>query len=468
MRSVLILIMIALIAAASPAAGELGYSIGLSGGLSTIDGDSTSYNAQANYGGNFTYNFASRYSLRFGISRHQIKGDSANFGPDWQALKIAAGFQRALFDRSSRLNLDLKLGGGLLSWKVKDASADTVINVRGPHTEPVEFKANEVFVSGGAGLSISLSSRLALELAFEADYLTGTGTEFASSIKDERGRWLYNGIIGLNFSFGFGRPTLLPSDTKTSQLVPVHTLGSGRLSDGDGDGVLNVRDKCPNTPIGSIVDENGCAIDSDGDGVSDGLDHCPRTSYRARGLVDIYGCPIDSDFDGVVDYLDKCPHGAVGAVVDSSGCPVDSDVDGVPDGLDDCPNTLYGVEVDRNGCIDLAMLAEPMVLNIDYTPGSFEVDPANLERLRRLARLLNFVPHIKLEINGYTDNIGTTRANRVLSKKRADRVRLYLSTMGVDEERIRTFGKGEVDFVASNQTAEGRGRNRRISIIFYQ
>jgi outer membrane protein OmpA-like peptidoglycan-associated protein len=366
------------------------------------------------------------------------------------------------------LNLDLRLGGGLLSWKVKDASADAVIKVPGPHTEPVEFKANEVFVSGGAGMSITLSSRLALELAFQADYLSGAGAEFASQINDERGRWLYNGIIGLNFSFGFGRPTLLPSDTKTSQLVPVRTLGSGRLSDGDGDGVVNARDKCPNTPIGSIVDENGCAIDSDGDGVSDGLDHCPRTNYRARGLVDIYGCPIDSDFDGVVDYLDNCPHGAVGAVVDSSGCPVDSDADGVPDGLDDCPNTLYGVDVDRNGCIDLAMLAEPMVLNIDYTPGSFEVDPANLERLRRLARLLNFVPNIKLEITGYTDNIGTTRANRRLSMKRANRVRLYLSTMGVDEERIKTFGRGEVDFVASNQTAEGRARNRRISIVFHQ
>ncbi len=114
------------------------------------------------------------------------------------------------------------------------------------------------------------------------------------------------------------------------------------------------------------------------------------------------------------------------------------------------------------------MLAEPMVLNIDYTPGSFEVDPANLERLRRLARLLNFVPHIKLEITGYTDNIGTSIANRELSKKRANRVRLYLSTMGIDEDRVRTVGKGEVDFVASNQTAAGRSKNRRISITFHQ
>ncbi len=109
-----------------------------------------------------------------------------------------------------------------------------------------------------------------------------------------------------------------------------------------------------------------------------------------------------------------------------------------------------------------------MVLNIDYPSGSFEIDPNSRERLKQLARILNFVPEIRLEVNGYTDNIGTEVANRRLSEKRANRVRDYLVTQGVDTERIKVFGKGETNFVASNQTAAGRAKNRRIEIIFFK
>ncbi|MBD3403654.1 OmpA family protein, partial [candidate division GN15 bacterium] len=219
---------------------------------------------------------------------------------------------------------------------------------------------------------------------------------------------------------------------------------------------------------GVEVDRFGCGIDSDFDGVYDGLDDCPATPPEARGLVDIYGCPVDTDFDGLADYVDACPTNPIGAQVDRDGCPIDGDGDGVPNGLDDCPFTLVGVEVDRYGCIDMSMFAEPMVLNIDYPPGSFEIDPNNKKRVEKLANLLNFVTDIRLEINGYTDNIGTARANEALSEKRARRVKEFLVTQGVDAERIQAFGRGETNFVASNQTAEGRARNRRIEIVFYR
>ena len=75
---------------------------------------------------------------------------------------------------------------------------------------------------------------------------------------------------------------------------------------------------------------------------------------------------------------------------------------------------------------------------------------------------------VKLEVNGYTDNIGTTVANKALSEKRANRVKGILESRGVASDRIKVFGRGEVKFVASNQTAEGRGRNRRIEITFYK
>jgi outer membrane protein OmpA-like peptidoglycan-associated protein len=184
------------------------------------------------------------------------------------------------------------------------------------------------------------------------------------------------------------------------------------------------------------------------------MHNAATTPFAARQRVDIHGCPVDSDFDNVDDFADSCPHSPVGAQVDQQGCPIDTDKDGVPEGLDDCPHTLPGVAVDQHGCIDLSMLSKPMVLNIDYEPGSFEVDPHSRARIERLAGLLNFVPDIRLDINGYTDDIGAEVANRTLSEKRANRVKGILTSLGVDPERIKAYGKGESDFVASNQTAE--------------
>lgn len=59
--------------------------------------------------------------------------------------------------------------------------------------------------------------------------------------------------------------------------------------DSDGDGVVDSKDKCPNTPLGIKVDASGCELDSDGDGVVDSKDKCPNTSKMFK--VDGYGCP---------------------------------------------------------------------------------------------------------------------------------------------------------------------------------
>ncbi len=125
-------------------------------------------------------------------------------------------------------------------------------------------------------------------------------------------------------------------------------IGSQRLVDSDGDGVYDRSDRCPDTPIGALVDSRGCSTDSDGDGVYDGVDRCPQSPPGAT--VDQVGCPRDSDRDGVLDGVDRCEDTPVGAAVDEHGCPVDSDSDGVFDGLDRCPDTPAGAKVDGLGC----------------------------------------------------------------------------------------------------------------------
>jgi outer membrane protein OmpA-like peptidoglycan-associated protein len=109
-----------------------------------------------------------------------------------------------------------------------------------------------------------------------------------------------------------------------------------------------------------------------------------------------------------------------------------------------------------------------MVLDVSYSPGAFDIDPNTKRRLESLVRILLLAPDIKLEVNGYTDDIGTATANQALSEKRARRVMEFLVLKGVSQSRVKAFGRGEANFVAPNTTAEGRAKNRRIEIVFYK
>jgi outer membrane protein OmpA-like peptidoglycan-associated protein len=125
-------------------------------------------------------------------------------------------------------------------------------------------------------------------------------------------------------------------------------LGSQRLADTDEDLVFDRYDRCAETPLGAIVNRNGCPSDTDGDTVLDGLDRCPNSPQGSR--VDTAGCPRDGDRDGVIDGLDRCEETPSGALVDATGCPSDNDGDRILEGLDRCPNTPTGATVDRLGC----------------------------------------------------------------------------------------------------------------------
>lgn len=474
-------IILALLTSTVSYAYDYQYYLGLKGGLTTLTGgDSARFTLQDSYGASFGYRFKDRWLIDFDLSYRRnyndttagtifaIGGNKDDATQRWKATRLGLSLKHLLFSSENKVNLSLGLGGGLMMWKIVDPVSDTTLSVSGVHHETADFAAPEIFLSGAGGVGVFLSPSWSVNWDFHADYLSGAGAEFEASVKSSRDRWQVGSFLSLSYHFGDITAKAGWRSDKSWSSAGVRTLDTDpRALDSDGDGVPDDLDRCLSTPAGAVVDGHGCSVDSDGDGVSDGLDDCPNTERRAAGMVDIFGCPVDSDFDGVPDYLDSCPFNRVGAHVDENGCPVDSDADGVPDGLDDCPNTLFGVDVDQFGCIDLSMLAQPMILNIDYPPGSFEIDPNNRERIKDLARLLSFVPDIRLEIDGYTDNIGTTVANKKLSEKRARRVRDYLVSLEVDPDRIKVFGKGETNFVASNQTAEGRAKNRRIEIIFY-
>ena len=86
------------------------------------------------------------------------------------------------------------------------------------------------------------------------------------------------------------------------------------------------------------------------------------------------------------------------------------------------------------------------------------------QRLGALAQTLRRYPESNVAVRGYTDSLGNTRANLRLSEERAGNVSGYLSSAGVDASRLKALGFGEQFPVASNETDDGRQKNRRIEI----
>ena len=482
MRRVIIIILLTLLTATLALAGEYRYSLYGSGGiLYSRGGEVLRFDRGTLYGGGIGFRLGERWFFytdygQVSMSHAATTSSNTTFGDvtpatpvDASITRIGGMLHRRLFGPQHRFNISIGVGGGGAIWKYTDPKADTTYKVKGKRGQMVDFEASELYFSAGGKIMYRLADRLSLQLSGQGDYLTGGGAEFDVAINKARDRWLLSSSLSLHFHFGsVHKRDAWPSDSAWQAPPTPKMKTTAPRIDADNDGVPDEIDRCPSTPRGAVVDATGCSIDSDKDGVADGLDDCPGTPAAARGMIDVDGCPVDADFDGVADYLDSCPGSPAGAAVDIQGCPIDSDRDGVPDGLDDCPNSLPGVAVDQRGCLDMTMFAKPMVLYIDYDPGGFEVDPKNKGRLEQLARVLAFVPDLKLEINCYTDDVGSDADNRALSERRAKRIQEYLVVYGVTKDRITSVGRGETNFVASNQTADGRAKNRRAEITFHR
>jgi outer membrane protein OmpA-like peptidoglycan-associated protein len=97
--------------------------------------------------------------------------------------------------------------------------------------------------------------------------------------------------------------------------------------------------------------------------------------------------------------------------------------------------------------------------------GKAELFPAAKQRLDQVATALANIER-PVEIEGYTDAIGSDANNLALSRERANAVRDYLIQRGVPSEKLKARGLGETNPIASNDTAEGRANNRRVELVF--
>lgn len=100
-----------------------------------------------------------------------------------------------------------------------------------------------------------------------------------------------------------------------------------------------------------------------------------------------------------------------------------------------------------------------------FAPGQSELSSDARRALEQVAQALNTIPEQRLVVEGHTDAKGAEDANYDLSVLRANAVRDFLTTRGIDRNRIEIVGYGEARPVASNASSEGRATNRRVEIV---
>lgn len=171
------------------------------------------------------------------------------------------------------------------------------------------------------------------------------------------------------------------------------------------------------------------------------------------------GCPLDSDGDGVYDFRDQCPGTPAGVQVDRQGCPLDSDGDGVPDFKDQCPGTPAGAEVNSLGCVDDLVLED---VNFEFDSAKLTMGAESI--LADVAEKLAANPEARVRLEGHTDSVGSDSYNKELSQERANSVKAFLASEGIDTERMRAIGYGEEQPIATNDTEAGRAENRRVEL----
>ena len=112
--------------------------------------------------------------------------------------------------------------------------------------------------------------------------------------------------------------------------------------------------------------------------------------------------------------------------------------------------------------------ARGLIVNMSdvlFDTGSFVLKPGAREKLAKVSGILLAHPGLTLQIEGHTDSVGSDELNQRLSEQRAGSVRDFLGEQGVSLSSITAEGFGKAVPVASNDTAEGRQRNRRVEIV---
>jgi outer membrane protein OmpA-like peptidoglycan-associated protein len=121
-----------------------------------------------------------------------------------------------------------------------------------------------------------------------------------------------------------------------------------------------------------------------------------------------------------------------------------------------------------NSVLATSESARGLIVNMSdvlFDTAKYTLKPGTQISLAKVSGILQAYPGLKLQVEGYTDSVGSDEYNQKLSENRADAVRDFLVTQGVQPDNITATGYGKAKPVADNATAAGRAQNRRVNLV---
>ena len=125
------------------------------------------------------------------------------------------------------------------------------------------------------------------------------------------------------------------------------------------------------------------------------------------------------------------------------------------------PDSTYNIDIPLQPIEANAVI---VLKNIFFETNRYNLKKESTSELDKIVLLLHENPTLKIQINGHTDNVGSSNDNMILSNYRAQAVVKYLVAKGIDQQRLTFKGYGATQPVADNSTEEGRARNRRTEL----
>jgi len=377
----------------------------------------------------------------------------------------------------------LNTGLGVMMWNCENTDTNTEIS-----------SGSNLIGNLGGGIEWEVSRMVGIDFGVKYQRIFNQKEDMSGESTSDLGR---GDVQTGNLSAGFGL-----------------TIRFGGSNDADNDGFDDKLDECPLVPedFDGFEDEDGCPEwDNDGDGLSDIVE----TNTGVYTNVDSTGTNpnvADTDMDGINDYDEIFTYKTNPLTVDTDADslndgdeineyltdpnsadtdgdtlpdydeififqtdPINSDTDndGFTDSDDKCPvepETLNGFK-DDDGCPDkkpevIFEEKTPIILDgVNFKSGSTELTEDAKSVLTKVVRTLMHYTEMHLEISGHTDSTGSTELNNKLSRKRAESVKRYLINQGIEGSRLRAIGLGSYYPITSNETEEGKAKNRRIEFF---
>lgn len=414
------------------------WSIGLSSGVLThytpfnnkYNGDFKTLQSQWGYGGYVKKQILPAFGIQADFLAGSVAGSRANSLPPGQAqddsrFKTNIDWSASLSGNFTITNMSfnhkraaispyLTAGAGYMSYRAMVYNTPAGTN---------NGYVKDWFIPVGAGFKISLAKALNLDFGYTVNFMKTNRFDGVESTPSDKFSYAHGGI-----EIALGRH-------KSSQLQNYSPIAALREENAAESAYLR----------NQLVIAEQKRIEAEQQRIAD---EQKMADAQARYMRDMG----DDDNDGVANKFDKCPGTPKDTVVDGSGCPIK-----VPAPM--VTEKVIVTEEDRK-------IVDEAIKNLEFDLGKSTLRPQSYATLNKVAALL-VQKNFSLKLAGHTDNIGSPSANMELSKDRAESVKAYLVSQGANPSRIEAVGYGQTQPIASNKTADGRQKNRRVEFTLY-